>query len=203
MLNRLFIAIGVLVILAIGAAFVVPRFVQWGDYRGRLETMAAEVFSTEVAITGDIRLTLLPQPKLEFTKVRVGPSAQPAMEVERVEAEFSLFDFLSDQYRVTRLKLDHAVVNLAVGADGTLGSVLVLKPGAAQSSVSIANADVVEGTLRLADARSGESYAVEAINGQLRLEALHGPFSFQGTASFDGAGYGLRIGTGAFDQSGA
>ncbi|MBI4923473.1 MAG: AsmA family protein [Devosia nanyangense] len=203
MLNRLFIAIGVLVILAIGAAFVVPRFVQWGDYRGRLETMAAEVFSTEVAITGDIQLTLLPQPKLEFTKVRVGPAGRPAMEVERVEAEFSLFDFLRDQYRVTRLKLDHAVVNLAVGADGTLGSVLVLKPDAAQSSVSIANADVVEGTIRLADARSGESYAVEAVNGQVRLEALRGPFSFQGTASFDGAGYGLRIGTGAFDQSGA
>jgi len=49
-LNRLFIAIGVLVILAIGAAFIVPRFIQWGDYRERLETMAAEAFGTEVAI---------------------------------------------------------------------------------------------------------------------------------------------------------
>ena len=203
MLNRLFIAIGVLVILAIGAAFVVPRFIQWGDYRGRLETMAAEVFSTEVAITGEIQLTLLPQPKLEFTKVRVGPAAQPAIEIARVEAEFSLLDFLRDQYRVTRLVLDRPVVNLAVGADGTFGSVLTLKPDAVRSNVSIANAEMVDGAIRLADARSGESYAVEAINGQLRLEALRGPFSFQGTANLDGAGYGLRVGTGAFDASGA
>jgi len=74
-LNRLFIAIGVLVILAIGAAFVVPRFIQWGDYRDRLQTMAAEAFGTEVAIEGDIHLTLLPAPKLEFTRVRVGPAS--------------------------------------------------------------------------------------------------------------------------------
>ncbi len=203
MLNRLFILIGVLVILAIGAAFVVPRFIQWGDYRGRLETMASEVFGTEVAITGDIHLTLLPQPQLVFSKVRVGPAAQPAMEVDRVEAEFSLLDFLSDRYRVTRLELDRPVVNIAVGADGSLGAPLVLKGDAAQSNVSIANADVVEGALRLADARSGESYAAEAINGKLQLEALRGPFSFQGTASLDDAGYGLRVGTGVFDDAGA
>ena len=41
-LNRLFIAIGLVVILAIGAAFVVPRFIQWGDYRGRMQQIAAE-----------------------------------------------------------------------------------------------------------------------------------------------------------------
>ena len=88
MLNRLFIAIGVLVILAIGAAFVVPRFIQWGDYRDRLQTMAAEAFGTEVAIEGDIHLTLLPAPKLEFTRVRVGPASTPVLQVEQVDAEF-------------------------------------------------------------------------------------------------------------------
>ena len=40
MLNRLFVIVGFLVILAIGGAFLIPRFIQWGDYRGRLESMA-------------------------------------------------------------------------------------------------------------------------------------------------------------------
>ena len=118
MLNRLFIAIGVLVILAIGAAFVVPRFIQWGDYRDRLQTMAAEAFGTEVAIEGDIHLTLLPAPKLEFTRVRVGPASTPVLQVEQVDAEFSLLDFLRDQYKVTSLTLNHPVVDLAIAADG-------------------------------------------------------------------------------------
>ena len=203
LLNRLFIAIGVLVILAIGAAFVVPRFVQWGDYRGRLETMAAEVFGAPVAIDGDIQLTLLPQPKIEFGKVRVGPEAAPSMEVGYVEAEFSLLDFLTDQYKVTRLQLERPVINLSVGSDGAVGSGLTLSGDAGQSNVSIADADVIDGTIRLADARSGASYAVEAIQGQLRLELLQGPFSFQGTASYQGAGYGVRVGTGTFSDAAA
>ena len=61
MLNRLFVVIGFIVILAIGGAFVIPRFIQWSDYRPRLEAMATQAFGTDVEITGDISLTLLPQ----------------------------------------------------------------------------------------------------------------------------------------------
>ena len=185
-LNRLFIAIGVLVILAIGAAFIVPRFIQWGDYRGRLETMAAEAFGTKVAIDGDIHLTLLPAPKLEFTRVRVGPASTPVLQVEQVDAEFSLLDFLRDQYKVTSLTLNHPVVDLAIAADGSISSGIAIA-GQGQSNVSIANANVESGSVRLTDMRSGAVYAADGINGQLKLDALQGPFSFSGNASVDQA----------------
>jgi hypothetical protein len=202
-LNRLFIAIGVLVILAIGAAFIVPRFIQWGDYRGRLETMAAEAFGTEVAIDGDIHLTLLPAPKLEFTKVRVGPVSAPVLEVKQVDAEFSLLDFLRDQYKVTGLTLDEPVVNFAVGADGSIKSGIALAESAGNSNVSIANAAVVNGAVRLADARSGSVYGAEGINGGLKLDALKGPFTFQGSATVDHVAYDLRVSTTKFDANNA
>lgn len=203
MLNRLFVIVGLLVILAISAAFVIPRLIQWSDYRGRLESMATEAFGAEVAIAGDIQLTLLPQPLLVFTDVRVGPAAQPAMQVGRVEAEFSLFDFLSDRYRVTRLRLERPEVTVAIAADGTFSSGIALAAGAEQSNVSIANADVRDGILRVADARSGEVHAAEAIAGELRLEALQGPFSFQGRATLDGRPYALRVSTGRSDGAGS
>lgn len=201
MLNRLFVTIGLLVILAIAAAFLVPRFIQWGDYRERLEAMAGKAFGTEVAIEGDIHLTLLPQPELEFTNVRVGPQAAPVMQVAKVQAEFSLVDFIRDRYNVTRLELDQPVVSVGVGADGTFTSGIVIADNGGQSNVSIDNADVVEGAIRLSDARSGQTYAADAINGQLKLEALHGPFSFQGTAKLNGAGYRVRVGTGQFSAA--
>lgn len=203
MLNRLFIVLGVLVILAIGAAFVVPRFIQWGDYRGRLQTMAAGAFGTDVAIEGDIQLTLLPQPKLEFTKVRVGTVSAPVLEVQQVDAEFSLLDFLRDQYKVTKLTLDHPTLNFAVAADGTISSGIRIAGNGGQSNVSIANADVAGGALRLIDGRSGAIYEATGINGQLKLDALTGPFNFQGTAAVDSAGYGVRVGTGKFDANGS
>jgi uncharacterized protein involved in outer membrane biogenesis len=198
-LNRLFIAIGVLVILAIGAAFVVPRFIQWGDYRDRLQTMAAEAFGTEVAIEGDIHLTLLPAPKLEFTRVRVGPASTPVLQVEQVDAEFSLLDFLRDQYKVTSLTLNHPVVDLAIAADGSISSGIAIA-GQGQSNVSIANANVESGSVRLTDMRSGAVYAADGINGQLKLDALQGPFSFSGNASVDHAAYAVRVSTTKFDN---
>ncbi len=203
MLNRLFVIVGFLVILAIGAAFVIPRFIQWADYRPRLEAMASETFGAPVAITGDIQLTLLPQPLLVFTKVRVGPEGNPAMQVEKVEAEFSLFDFLSDRYKVTRLQIERPEINVAIGADGALTSGFALAAGAEQSNVSIDNADVVGGTIRVTDARSGEIYAAQDIAGELRLEAINGPLSFSGNAGFGGALYGVRVSTGRMDEEGA
>lgn len=203
MLNRIFVLIGVLIILAIGGAFIVPRFIQWGDYRERLETMAAQSFGTEVAITGDIHLTLLPQPKIEFTKVRVGPESAPVMEVETVDAEFSLLDFLRDQYKVTGLTLDHPVLSFAIGADGSFASGIAIAADAGPSNVSIANAIVNGGSVRLLDGRSGATYVADGITGQLKLDALQGPFSFQGSASVDHFGYGVRLGLGKFDAAGS
>ena len=203
MLNRLFVIIGLVVILAIGGAFLVPRFIQWGDYRTRLEAMAGKAFGTDVAIEGDIQLTLLPEPQLQFTKVRIGPKAAPVMAVDKVEANFSLVDFLSDRYKVTRLQLDHPAVNFAIDASGRLASGIAVAPGGEQSNVSIADADVVGGTISVADARSGETYVADAIAGKLKLEALKGPFSFQGEANFGGNGYGLRLSSGPLDDKGA
>src|SRR5690349_18165133 len=111
--------------------------------------MASQAFGTPVEITGDISLNLLPQPLLVFTKVRVGPEGAPAMEVEKVEAEFSLFDFLSDRYKVTRLELEHPVVTVTIREDGSVDSGFTLAPEAAQSNVSIANAQIVGGQVRL------------------------------------------------------
>ena len=69
--------------------------------------------------------------------------------------------------------------------------------------MSIADADVVGGTISVADARSGETYVADAIAGKLKLEALKGPFSFQGEANFGGSGYGLRLSSGPLDDKGA
>ena len=203
MLNRLFVIIGFLVILAIGGAFVVPRFITWSDYRPRLEAMATEAFGTPVEITGDISLNLLPQPLLVFTKVRVGPETAPAIEVEKVEAEFSLFDFLSDRYKVTRLELEQPVVTVAIREDGSVDSGFALAPEAAQSNVSIADAEIVGGRVQLADARSDATYVAEGITGELRLDSIKGPFSFQGNGTLDGAAYMMRVSTAQLDDAGA
>ncbi len=201
MLNRLFIIVGVIAILAIAAAFVVPSFIPWGEYRDRLAAIAGEVLGEPVRIEGDIAFTLLPQPKLQFAGVSAGPEGAPTLTVERVEAEFSLIDFLRDRYNVTRLVLDRPAARLEVGPDGALITGLSLAQ-TVESNISVANATLTGGTLTLADFRTGQDYVASGIGGELRIDALRGPFSFQGTGSYEGKPYAVRLTTGALEAEG-
>lgn len=201
MLNRLYIVVGVLAILALGAAFVVPSFIAWGDYRDRLAEIAGEVLGAPVRIEGDIHFSLLPQPKLEFAGVSAGPPDAPNLTVQSVEAEFSLIDFIRDRYTLTRLALTGPHVEVHVGSDGSVDTGMAL-PQAVTSNISVANATISGGEIRVSDNRSGEAYLATGIDGELKLEALRGPFSFAGSGTMDGQGYGLRLTTGALADDG-
>ncbi|MCF6302733.1 MAG: AsmA family protein, partial [Devosiaceae bacterium] len=102
-LNRLYIVVGILAILILGAAFVVPRLMDWNDYRARLEALAEANLGTDVIIGGKIEFTLLPQPKIRFGKTFIGAAFSPMLEIDSIEAEFSLMDFLRDQFVITKL----------------------------------------------------------------------------------------------------
>lgn len=203
MLNRLYVIFGILTIIALGAAFLVPRFVQWGDYRERLEAISSEALGAKVEIVGAIDFSLLPQPQLKFSEVVVGPSEQPVLTVEQVVAEFSLLDFLRDRYVVTKMALQKPVLELTVDENGLVDSGIKLADQVSNSNISVANATITQGAVRLTDKRTDESYMAGAIVGELSLGALKGPFTFQGSATYGEQGYGLRITTSAVDPAGA
>ena len=202
MLNRLYIVIGVLAILILGAAFIVPRLVPWGNYRDRMEALAAQALGGDVRIKGDIKFALLPQPHLSLTDVSVGPAANPAMAVKSVDADFSLIDFLRDRYTMTKLTLDHPVLDVKIGAGGQVETGLKLNGADGKANLSVANARIAVGTVRVTDARSGRDYALEGIDGDLTLSALNGPFGFVGGGSVGDQHYSFHVSTQAIDAKG-
>ena len=203
MLNRLYIVVGVLAILALAAAFVVPSFIQWGDYRDRLADIAGEVLGAPVRIEGDVNFTLLPQPRLEFAGVSAGPADAPNLTVDSVVAEFSLIDFLRDRYTITELVLTRPHIEVTVGSDSSVDAGIALARSVSASNISVANATIAGGEIRIRDNRSGEAYLATGITGDLRLDALRGPFSFAGSGTVDGEAYGFRLTTGSFADDGA
>ncbi len=203
MLNRLYIVVGVIAILALAAAFIVPAFIPWGDYRDRMAALASEVLGEPVSIAGDIRFSLLPQPKLEFADVSAGAADAPTLTVKRVVAEFSLIDFVRDRYTVTNLTLEQPVVDIRVAADGSVTTGVTLAQQVSTSNISIADAQVTGGTVQLSDARSGKTYIASNVAGAVKLEALRGPFSFQGTGEVDSVAYSLRLSSGALEPDGS
>ena len=203
MLNRIYIVVGVLAILALASAFIVPRLIQWGDYRERMELIASQVLGTEVQILGDIEFTLLPAPQLKFANVQVGPAGAAVLSVDAIEAEFSLLDFLRDRYTFTRLVLKQPVLDVTIDESGLFQTPLNLAAEVSATNVAINSATIVDGTVRLFDHRSAESFAATALDGEVRLTALRGPFQFQGATTFAGQRYDFRFNASAMDADGA
>ena len=200
-LNRIYIVVGLLAILALAGAFIAPRFIQWSDYRDRMEVLAEGVFGAEVTIRGDIDFALLPEPRLSFSDVVIGPEDDPAATVEGIEAEFALMDFLRDRYNLSALILKSPSMSFELDENGLFVSGVDLS--GAGNGVALEQAHIDNGQLTLFDRRAESVYELSAINGDLRLSSFSGPFQFQGNANYGGTAYGLRLNSGVLDQSGA
>lgn len=200
MLNRIYIVVGLLAIIVLAGAFIAPHFIRWSDYRGRMEELATNMLGTPVTVRGEIDFTLLPQPRLRFSDVLVGSPEEPAATVDSVEAEFSLMDFLRDNYNVTSLILRQPVIDFTIDESGFFGSGVALAAGT--GGVGLGQTTVVDATVRLMDRRSGETFEASSVSGELRLAGFSGPFSFQGNGSYRGEPYGLRFNSGVLDESG-
>ncbi|HEY0033348.1 MAG TPA: AsmA family protein, partial [Devosia sp.] len=200
MLNRIYIIVGLLAIIVLAGAFVAPRFIQWGDYRARMEQLATGVLGTPVTIRGGIDFSLLPRPQLKLADVLVGSPEEPAATVDSVEAEFSLLDFLRDNYNVTKLVLVAPVVDFTLDESGFFGSGVSIAPGG--NAVALSQATIENGTLRLIDRRSNENFVVDQVDGELKITNLAGPLQFQGSALYRGTSYGVRFNSAAVDSNG-
>ena len=200
MLNRIYIIVGMLAIIVLAGAFIAPNFVRWSDYRGRMEELATSVLGTPVTVRGEIDFTLLPQPRLRFSDVLVGPADEPAATVDNVEAEFSLIDFLRDNYNVTRLVLRRPVVDFSIDESGFFGSGVT--PAAGAGGVGLGQTSIIDATVRLTDRRSGETFEANEISGELRLADFSGPFSFQGSGRHGTETYSVRFNSGTLDAAG-
>lgn len=200
MLNRIYIIVGLVAIIVLAGAFIAPRFIQWSDYRDRMEVLASGVLGAEVTIGGDIEFSLLPQPRLVFSDVVVGPAANPAASVAGVEAEFALMDFLRDRYDLTRLVLREPVISFGLDENGLLTSGVDLS--GAGGGVALDMARIENGRVSVADTRTGEEYGFSGITGELRLSSFSGPFQFQGRFEREGEPHEIRVNSGAVDGSG-
>ncbi|WP_395832622.1 AsmA family protein, partial [Elstera sp.] len=59
----------------VGAVLLVPRWIDWTQYRDELTDLIGDVTGRRVAIDGDVRLTLLPTPSFRAEEVRLGEAA--------------------------------------------------------------------------------------------------------------------------------
>ena len=113
-----------LCLLLVGAVLLVPRWIDWTQYRNELTDLIGDVTGRRVAIDGDVRLTLLPTPSFRAEEVRLGEAAGERspifLRADAIQADLDLGALLVGTVRVSSLRVEHPVaefLDLPTGTD--------------------------------------------------------------------------------------
>lgn len=179
----------------VGLALVVQGLIDTRNFRDDISRIIQLQTNRQVAIKGNVVVSLLPVPTLyvpgvELRDARNENSTEPSVSVGMMRIQVSLLSLLSETPRITAISLERPVLQLVRGEDhlihwGWLNAGL-LRAMSDESTPSHAVAlDVIDGRILLQDVKTEKNVAIEnlrfnASNGS-RLHA-GGAFSFFGHA---------------------
>ncbi len=187
------LSLGIAIIAALLAALIGPLFIDWGQYRGTIETEASRVIGFPVRIAGSIDVRLLPTPMLDLgaVEIRPGGSVTP-LTARKLSMEFGLSTLMRGQFRANELTIDGPDVTIALDRVGTIvmpDSGLGFDP----DRLAIDRLTVENGHIVLDDAASGARLAIDNVKFSGDVRSLLGPFKGEGAFKVDAQPYAYRL----------
>ena len=199
-----------LVALALAALFAVPYFIDWNGYRGVFEEEATRILGREVRVGGNVNVRLLPSPFVRFDKLRIADTStttgEPFFRADSFTMRLSVPPLLKGVIEANEISLKRPVLRLAVdGEGGGNWRSLSIAPGMlpfVPADVSLQSVKIEDGVVALHGPKGIGFAELQGLNGELKAESIDGPFSFRGTAKWQGADQDLRFATSPIDAAG-
>ena len=197
--------LGILAILAAGAALLAPLFIDWNAYRPTIESYGRKLTGREVRIGGAIDAQLFPWPNLTLRDVRIANPADaihPDLFVAPVlTIELALPPLLSGHLEMTEVRIAQPTIALE-RLDASRGT-WDLKPDRAlldeigPRRLSFPAIRVDGGTAYLADGARGGIAEVAIGSISASAPELRGPWKVGGTVAYQGRELQLTYTSGA------
>jgi uncharacterized protein involved in outer membrane biogenesis len=200
-----------LVALALAALFAVPYFIDWNGYRGVFEEEATRILGREVRVGGNVNVRFLPSPFVRFDKLRIADTSagtgEPFFRADSFTMRLSVPPLLKGIIEANEIALTRPVLRLAVDADGGGNwRSLSIAPGTlpfVPADVSLQSVRIEDGVVALHGPKGIGFAELKGLNGEFKAESIDGPFSFKGTAMWQGTDQELRFGTSPVEADGA
>jgi len=207
--------IGLLIVVAVAA----PFFIDLNNYKAEIAAQAKKATGRDLAIDGDISLSILPTPGVTVSGVRFGNvpggSVPDMATLESATVKVALMPLLSGNVEVESVVLDKPTFIFEKLADGSGNWQIAPEAEAPEAGVTpapsqapaegggmavvIKSASIEGGTLIYRDIAKGTEQKVENLNIDLALDSLSGPFQAEGGATVVNIPLGFRIKTGVLD----
>lgn len=212
--------IGLLIVVALAA----PFFVDLNDYKAEIAAQAKKATGRDLAIDGDISLSILPTPGVVIHGLRFGNApggSQPDMAtLESATVKVAIMPYLTaNTVEVEEVVLEKPTFIFEKLKDGSGNwqvapeaeapeagvtpetSTAPATDGGKPMAVVIKSASIEGGTLIYRDLAAGTEQKVENLNIDLSLDSLTGPFQAEGGATVANIPLGFRVKTGALDPA--
>ena len=117
----LFGLVGVFVLL-VAAVLVAPGFVDWNQYKDDIAAQVKSATGRDLSIKGDVRLAILPSPRLSASEVSFanmpGAAAPNMARLKSIEVRVALGPLFAGTVEVETIKLVEPVIELETLANG-------------------------------------------------------------------------------------
>jgi hypothetical protein len=195
-LREILTAVAVLFIVALLAAIIGPRFINWNGQRAYVEAELSERLNIPVRIDGDLRILLLPTPSFTAENVKVGGRDGPvSLEASALSAYFSPQALLQGRVQVTEMTLQSPRVSVAenIAANDAGGDIAI--DFEKLRHIGIERLVIADGAVRKADARQDE-FLIAGIDATIVAPSLAGAIRGNGSFALDGRRPTVRFSTG-------
>lgn len=212
-MKRVGISIAVVILILLGTTVIAPSFIDWSDYRESFEESIGKATGRNVAIDGEVNLSIVPRPAFRISQVRIGsiPGAQNAdfVTAESVDANLALGQLVAGRLKFVSINVADPVVNAEVLADGRTSwqfSSPSEEGGAASPStpvdlnLAIDRLSISNGTINYIEFESGATYQVTGVSADIAAQSLAGPFAVAGSAYLDEKSWSYDLTVGAIRE---
>ncbi|MCX7360376.1 MAG: AsmA family protein, partial [Alphaproteobacteria bacterium] len=178
------------------AVYFVPDRIDVDAYKPALIEAVREATGRELVIDGRMRLRLFPVPGIGVGRVRFADSAAAGpgpklMDVRWISVRPSWSGLLAGRVEIGRLALVRPTIELETDASGRSNWDFVVPartPGESNTGmrVPIGKLEIIKGTVRYADRRTGQTIVAEEGEATATAATLSGPMTLAGTARVNG-----------------
>ncbi len=192
-MKKIGIGAGIIFILLIGSALVVPSFLDWNQYKSQVVTTASNLSGRTVAINGDLSLSVLPSPSFSAEDVSVsnveGGQAANFITLQSVDVNVAFFPLLRGEVQVTKFILVEPNIAIEIDENGRgnweFGSEEDAQDASGSSTdYSFDQFQIENGQISYQDLTSGTQELVRMINADVSIDSLQGPFEVGGNARY-------------------
>ena len=180
--------VSALLTLLILVAVITPFFLDLNDYKSDIAAVVKDATGRDLAIDGDIAVSLLPVPTVKVARVRFsnldGAAVPDMVRIGVVEASIALMPLFSGTIEVGSLAFVEPVIELEILTDGRANWQLAMAGtggGSGGPALSIDNLTVQGATLVYRDGIAGTTERLENLDLEAAVESINGPFRAKGS----------------------